>query len=58
MEAHDESGDDWKPTMTVVKLYRSVVELPESFGRRMPTEKVRRVKMFLLRGSGPLFGAA
>ena len=45
LESDDESGDDWKPTMTVAELYRSVVELPQGFGKRMPTEKIRRVKL-------------
>ena len=44
VEAEDESGDDWMPTLTVPELYRATTELPEDFGKRMPTEKVRRVK--------------
>ena len=45
VDAEDDSGDDWKPTMTVAELYRATAELPEGFGRRMPAEKVRRAKL-------------
>lgn len=45
VEAENDAGDDWKPTMTLSDLYRNPAELPEGFGKRMPREKVRRVML-------------
>lgn len=45
VEGDDDSGDVWKPKLTLSELYRIKAELPEGFGKRMPSEKVRRVTL-------------
>jgi|JI10StandDraft_1071094.scaffolds.fasta_scaffold52657_3 hypothetical protein len=45
VEAEVDSGENWKPTMSLAELYRDRGSLPENFGVQMNPEKVRGVNL-------------